>query len=98
MEQLQKKGVSFSPFCLVCQDKIETFTHILFQCNVAKDTWKSALQYRMEDLNTGEDMGTYWIKLSQTKGATALFLDLSLSWIIWKGKNNRIFQRVSKSS
>lgn len=66
----------------------------MFKCPVALEVWDQALQIdrRSEVI---DDLGDYWLSNLQTKGTRAVFLEISITWILWKC---RIFQGVAKST
>lgn len=42
-ERLQTRGIHLDATCSICGKEQESICHVLFQCEVAKETWKSVL-------------------------------------------------------
>lgn len=45
VERLQKFGINVPPDCAFCGQHLETFSHLFFECDVTRRTWRRLLQW-----------------------------------------------------
>lgn len=89
---LSRRGVNISPMCPICDQEMETTTHALIQCELAKQVW---------DRWQGRPMNMRGSQLLEITDAALKILegdnqDLEIyfvtSWAIWYNRNQKAFE------
>ncbi|XP_071700379.1 uncharacterized protein [Rutidosis leptorrhynchoides] len=102
--ELDKRGIDLdSLLCPMCGDDVETFDHIIYNCNHAKEIWDGV--YRWWGKNRPPDISyDNLFKGSGFEGLTSKSKDIwqAVEWVtgylIWKNRNQKVFHNNSWAS
>ncbi|XP_022041328.1 uncharacterized protein LOC110943906 [Helianthus annuus] len=98
MEGLIKRNiVQSSPLCSLCGDYPENADHLLIHCYVASNIWQKVAEwcnispiFAFNFRELLESSNINGLKKSKKKALYAIIL--TTCWIIWKGRNDKIFR------
>jgi hypothetical protein len=105
--RLQLKGWPNDYFCPLCIRNLETVSHLFQECSFSRALWDRVgswimeVQFRPTSWQQGTDMGTWFIDLGRNSSATRKkgiqSMTMLIIWEIWRERNNRIFNKTSRS-
>ncbi|XP_038998773.1 uncharacterized protein LOC120124090 [Hibiscus syriacus] len=102
-DRLQRMGIITTGDCVLCNDALETRSHLFFECPTASNLWEIILQHNglKKSISSWEDM-IVWA-CNSWKGKSLISTILKLAWcakiyVLWEERNRRIFQGRSRST
>jgi hypothetical protein len=98
-------GLQNNDACALCDQHVETASHLFLACVFARQVWLGVLAcLQLVDLmsSSDHDLGVWWIDQRKRidKASRPLFdsLLLLISWLLWKERNTKVFGRTSSSA
>ncbi|CAN1274793.1 hypothetical protein LINPERPRIM_LOCUS15521, partial [Linum perenne] len=103
VDNLQRRGFSLANKCVLCCSAHESVNHIFIQCAFASEIWKklsSTLSIYGPRHSDVRDFISEWKGLNCVSEFTPALKMLmhSTFWLIWKERNNRIFDDSASSA
>jgi hypothetical protein len=103
-DRLAKRGLDHLERCPLCDQHEETINHLLVTCVFARQVWSGLLvAIRLRELVPQPRVSSFeawWLASSQQHQGQARSAFNSLvilgAWVIWKHRNECVFQRVSR--
>jgi hypothetical protein len=100
-ENLRKRGYSITSWCCMCCCNGETVEHLLLHCHVAGALWNWIFQaFGISWVMSGtvaDLLHSWWNGLGRHSSDIWNFAPACLMWTIWKERNQRTFEDVSKT-
>jgi hypothetical protein len=104
-DNLLKRGMPHNPFCPLCFIHHETALHLLLGCSFAHQIWglvfNRCLLVPRTDMCKALSIDEWWSEqvVGLNKVSTRRFNSIAtvVSWELWKERNDRIFNQMSKS-
>lgn len=94
---LFRRKIISSPFCQVCNQEVETTSHVLWSCPLAQNTW-ALVPGRMQKLpNQGDDFARLMVWIFQNFPKAAVEEWATIAWSIWSARNCYLFEAHQKS-
>jgi hypothetical protein len=94
---LFRRKIIPSPFCKVCDQEVETTSHALWSCPLARNTW-ALVPGRMQKLpNRGDDFARLMVWIFQNFPKEAVEEWATTAWSIWSARNCYLFEAHQKS-
>jgi hypothetical protein len=105
-ENMAKKKWPCNPICSLCYCMNETTSHLLTECNYTEAAWNLvASKFALQDYNSLRYAGgpTEWVNQIRRSGSKEekrkkMGVLSTFWWMIWKERNNRIFQNKEAST
>lgn len=110
-DRMQRRGIPNQYFCTLCERNLETPLHLFYECAYSRRVWEltadwvGAPQLKPTTWLPQHNISEWMLSLSQTgvvnynaQSVKALkSIALLVLWMIWKERNNRIFNRAQAS-
>jgi hypothetical protein len=100
-ENLRKRGYFITSWCCMCRCNGETVEHLLLHCHVAGALWNWIFKtFGMQWVMSGtvaDLLHSWWNGLGRHSSDIWNFVPACLMWTIWKERNQRTFEDVSKA-
>lgn len=102
-DRRHRHGLQRNAECTFCEQELETTVHLLAACPYTKEVWhivSTVLHIQNTTSLSETSLTDYWVhkrramSRSLRKGMDSLFM--LISWIIWKQRNDRNFDRAPK--
>jgi hypothetical protein len=100
-ENLRKRGYSITSWCCMCCCNGETVEHLLLHCHVAGALWNWIFKafgiYWVMSGTVADLLHSRWNGLGRHSSDIWNFAPACLMWTIWKERNQRTFEDISKT-
>jgi hypothetical protein len=100
-ENLRKRGYSITSWCCMCCCNGETVEHLLLHCHVAGALWNWIFEafgiFWVMSGTVAELLHSWWNGLGRHSSDIWNLIPACLMWTIWKERNHRTFEDVSKT-
>ncbi|XP_074346278.1 uncharacterized protein LOC141685053 [Apium graveolens] len=96
--RLITKRVPIDMLCSWCRGDAETDMHVLFYCDIARNTWIEAGLRSVLQQVTGEDIFQVFYDLFQNCSSTQCTQIILICWSLWTRRNKWVWERVNMSS
>jgi len=100
-ERRASHGLQLSDTCALCDQAPESVSHLLLGCVFSRQVWFAVLRpLQLQSLQPGAHsvLDTWWLQKRQQLDTSSrpIFdsLTLLISWVIWKERNSRVFNRL----
>lgn len=104
VEHRARHGLQQNDECALCDQAAETTDHLLCSCVFAREVWHRVLQaFALQRLCPAGDrrLPEWWMQarneLPRTLRRPFDFLVLLVAWALWKERNRRTFDNLSKN-
>uniref|UniRef100_A0A453EDL1 Reverse transcriptase zinc-binding domain-containing protein n=1 Tax=Aegilops tauschii subsp. strangulata TaxID=200361 RepID=A0A453EDL1_AEGTS len=103
-ERLARCGLQHHPRCLLCDQATETLQHLLLTCPFARQTWYAILAWLRMPTRPPDQEPTVmarWLRANKhtpmTRRKALRSIALLVPWMIWKHKNECVFDNETPS-
>jgi hypothetical protein len=100
---LERRGVSRPQACLFCDQALESITHLLLGCVLARSVWAACLRWWDREDHLPMQLVAFAEWLRSWHGGKEDLRDFSTSialvcWCLWRHRNDIVFQGATPSS
>lgn len=96
--QLITRRVQIDLLCPWCRGAAETDMHVLFLCDIARDTWVEAGLSTILSQVTGADIAQVFFDLFQNCSLTQCTQIILICWSLWTRRNKWVWEGINMSS
>lgn len=105
-ERRRRHGLQDSDTCALCDQDVESITHLVLGCVFSRELWFLLLSplglLPLMPIPGGEQgLGSWWLdqreRLDHSNRSAYDSMLILLAWTVWKERNNRVFDRASRS-
>ncbi|XP_074352995.1 uncharacterized protein LOC141692156 [Apium graveolens] len=94
--QLQMKRVQVQAICPQCQGEPQTTLHALVQCPFASQCW--SIMFPSVQVNVSSCFNSWLVTLLSSVNARVQAKIITLCWVIWRARNDRVWNQKSSSA
>lgn len=91
-ENLWKRKVVQEPICQICSSNVETISHALLGCKMAKKIWRSSQFPEMLVESKSHDISGMFQGLTKKQHISKMETVAALLWVIWTARNKWLFE------
>ena len=91
-ENLWKRRVVQEPICQICSSNVETISHALLGCKMAKKIWRSSQFPEMLVESKSHDISGMFQGLTKKQHISKMETVAALLWVIWTARNKWLFE------